>query len=130
MPKFNDGEFDADRLTKIFDLQVGRCRVNAAVGSGYDIAAVSLLDIRRREIKLVPVTRESFERRAPGIIAGGDPAAHLYAVPTCYWLRPRAADGTGLLQLYLWPVPLHAWRLRVTYKLSAVGERLREMATR
>jgi len=130
MAKFNDGEFDADNLTKQFDLQSGRRRINVAVGSGYDVDEVYLIDIHRRARGLFPITRETLERFAPGLLGGAEPAVHLYGLPVYYWVSPRREDGTGGMQLYMWPVPLHPWRLRVTYKLSAVGERLKEMAAR
>jgi len=96
-------------LTKYFDLDPGKWRINSSV-PGFKVVAVALVDLRRRLFPLRQVEASEFAKLVPFDDKNGEPVeppAMLHSLPTRYFYFGVA--------LYLWPVPLHAWRLRVAY---------------
>jgi hypothetical protein len=109
-------------LTKYFDLVPGKWRINSSV-PGFKVAAVALVDLRRRLFPLRQVERSEFTALVPLDEKGEprEPPVMLRGLPSLYYYYGQS--------LYLWPVPLHAWRLKVDYGLreesrtpNALGE--------
>jgi hypothetical protein len=113
-------EFDPNTLTADFSLDADRWRIN--VGRvGHDVIGVALVDIRGRTFPLIRLTPEAFGQRV-GMFAGdavnpAAPAKHLRGLPAYYYIAPRnnAVDNSYRAMIYLWPAPLQAWRIRVSY---------------
>ena len=96
-------------LTKYFDLPPGKWRINSSV-PGFKVVAVALVDLRRRLFPLRQVEASEFTALVPFDDKNGEPIeppAMLHGLPTMYFYF-------GVV-LYLWPVPRHAWRLKVNY---------------
>jgi hypothetical protein len=96
-------------LTKYFDLVPGKSRINSTV-PGFKVVAVALVDLRRRLFPLRQVGASEFTALVPFDDKNGEPTeppAMLRGLPTLYYYFGVA--------LYLWPPPLHAWRLKVDY---------------
>ena len=96
-------------LTKYFELPLGKWRINATM-PGYKVVAVAIEDLRRRLFPLRQVEASEFTALVPFDDKNGEPkepAAVLHGLPTLYFYFG--------VSLYLWPVPLHAWRLKVDY---------------
>ena len=97
-----------DALTKYFDLPPGKWRINSSV-PGFKVVAVALVDLRRRLFPLRQVELSEFARQVPFDETGEsiEPPPVLRGLPSMYFYFGVA--------LYLLPVPLHAWRLKVDY---------------
>ena len=96
-------------LTKYFDVVPGKWRINSSV-PGFKVVAVALVDLRRRLFPLRQVEAREFTALVPFDDKNGEPLerpAVLHGLPTRYFYF-------GVI-LYLWPPPLHAWRLKVDY---------------
>jgi hypothetical protein len=96
-------------LTKYFDLDPGKWRINATM-PGFKVVAVALVDLRRRLFPLRQVEASEFAALMPFDDKNGEPMdspAVLHGLPTLYFYFGVA--------LYMWPVPRHAWRLKVDY---------------
>ena len=96
-------------LTKSFDLVSGRWRINASL-PGYKVVGCAIEGLRRRPVSLRQVEASEFAELVPFDDKNGEPMeppAVLRGLPTMYYYFGVA--------LYLWPVPLHAWRLKVVY---------------
>jgi hypothetical protein len=96
-------------LTKDFDLLPGKWRINSTA-PGFKVVAVAIEDLRRRLFPLRQVEASEFtalvafddkngEPIEPPVILRGEPKMYYYYGQT----------------LYLWPVPRHAWRLKLVY---------------
>ena len=96
-------------LTKDFDLVRGKWRINSSV-PGFKVVAVALVGLRHRLFPLRQVEASEFTALVPFNYKNGkpmEPPAVLHGVPARYL-------HFGVI-LYLWPPPLHAWRLKVDY---------------
>ena len=96
-------------LTKYFDLVSGKWRINSTV-PGFKVVAAAIEDLRRRPFPLRQVEASEFAELVPFDDKNGEPVeppAMLRGLPTLYYYYGQT--------LYLWSVPLHAWRLRVDY---------------
>jgi hypothetical protein len=96
-------------LTKYFDLAAGKWRINATM-PGFKVVAVAIEDLRRRLFPLRQVEASEFTALVPFDDKNGEPMeppVMRRGLPTMYFYFGVA--------LYLWPVPLHAWRLKVDY---------------
>ena len=88
-----------------FELEVGRDSIGLPHGFG-NPAEVWITDIRRRKILLSRLTREKFDEQGRSYRVGrNDEPVHLRGMPIHY----KVQDG----QLFLWPVPAHAWTVCV-----------------
>jgi hypothetical protein len=97
-------------LTKDFDLVPGKWRINSSV-PGFKVVAVALVDLRRRLFPLRQVEASEFTALVPFDDKNGEPIeppAVLRGIPTMFFYFGVA--------LYLWPPPLHTWRLILTYE--------------
>ena len=95
-------------LTKYFDLLPGKGRLNSSV-PGFKVVAVALEDLRHRLFPLRQIELSEFTKQVPFDEKGEpiEPPVMLHGLPTLYYYYGQT--------LYLWPVPLHAWRLKVDY---------------
>src|SRR6516162_2814148 len=96
-------------LTKDFDLVRGKWRINASL-PGYKVVGCAVEDLRRRLFPLRQVEAREFTALVPFDDKNGEPLerpAVLHGLPTLYYYYGQT--------LYLWPPPLHAWRLKVDY---------------
>jgi hypothetical protein len=96
-------------LTKDFDLVRGKWRINASL-PGYKVMGCAIEDLRHRLFPLRQVEASEFTALVPFNDKNGEPIeppAVLHGLPARYFCFGVA--------LYLWPVPLHAWRLKVNY---------------
>ena len=98
-----------DALTKHFDLVPGKWRINSTV-PGFKVVAVAIEGLRHRTFALRQVEASEFTALVPFDDKNGEPMEPpvlLRGLPTLYYYYGQT--------LYLWPVPLHAWRLKVNY---------------
>ena len=95
-------------LTKYFDLLSGKWRINASL-PGYKVVGCALEGLRHRPFSLRQVELSEFVKQVPFDEKGEpkEPPVMLRGLPSMYYYYGQT--------LYLWPVPLHAWRLKVTY---------------
>ena len=110
-------------LTKHFDLPPGKWRINSSV-PGFKVVAVALVDLRRRLFPLRQVDASEFTALVPFDDKNGEPIEPpvvLRGLPTLYYYFSQS--------IYLLPVPLHGWRLKVdfapreeTHARNAMGE--------
>jgi hypothetical protein len=97
-------------LTKYFDLAPGKWRINATM-PGFKVLAVAIEGLRRRLFPLRQVEASEFTALVPFDDKNGEPVeppAVLHGLPTLYYYYGQT--------IYLWPVPLHAWRLKLDYR--------------
>jgi hypothetical protein len=95
--------------TKYFDLIPGKWRINSTV-PGFKVVAVAIEGLRRRAVALRQVQASEFVKLVPFDDKNGEPTeppVMLRGLPTMYYYYGQT--------LYLWPVPRHAWRLKVDY---------------
>ena len=96
-------------LTKYFDLPPGKWGINASL-PGYKLEGCAIEGLRRRPFPLRRVEASEFTALVPFDDKNGEPMeppAMLRGLPTLYYYYGQT--------LYLWPVPLHAWRLKLDY---------------
>ena len=95
-------------LTKDFDLVRGTWRINAS-RPGYKVAGCAIEGLRHRLFSLRQMEASEFGKQVPFDEKGEpiEPPAVLHGLPARYFYF-------GVI-LYLWPPPLHAWRLKVDY---------------
>jgi hypothetical protein len=96
-------------LTKDIDLVPGKWRINASL-PGHKVVGCALEGLRHRPFPLRQVEVSEFAERVPFDDKNGEPMEPpvvLRGLPTMYFHFGVA--------LYLWPVPLHAWRLKLVY---------------
>ena len=96
-------------LTKYFDLPPGKWRINASL-PGYKVEGCAIEGLRRRLVALRQVEASEFTTLVPFDDKNGEPMeppVMLRGLPALYFYFGVA--------LYLWPVPRHAWRLKVDY---------------
>jgi hypothetical protein len=96
-------------LTKDFDLTRGKWRINASQ-PGYKVVGCAIEGLRHRLSPLRRVEASEFTALVPFDDKNGEPMeppAVLHGLPSMYYYYGQT--------LYLWPVPLHAWRLKVVY---------------
>jgi hypothetical protein len=96
-------------LTRDFDLVRGKWRINASQ-LGYKVVAVALVDLRRRLFPLRQVEASEFAKQVP-FDERGEPIelpVTLHGMPTWYYYYGNS--------VYIYPPPLHAWRLILTYE--------------
>jgi hypothetical protein len=76
---------------------------------GFKVVAVAIEGLRRRPFLLRQVEASEFTALVPFDEKGEpiEPPAMLHGMPTMYYYFG--------VSLYLWPVPLHAWRLKLIY---------------
>jgi hypothetical protein len=95
-------------LTKDFDLVRGKWRINASL-PGYKVVGCTIEGLRHRLFPLRQVELSEFAKQVP-FDENGEPRESpvvLHGLPARYFYF-------GVI-LYLWPPPLHAWRLKVDY---------------
>jgi hypothetical protein len=95
-------------LTKYFDLPPGKWRINASL-PGYKVVGCAIEGLRHRLFPLRQVEASEFTALVP-FDEKGEPMERpvmLHGLPTMYFYFGVA--------LYLWPVPRHGWRLKLTY---------------
>jgi hypothetical protein len=95
-------------LTKYFDLPPGKWRINSSV-PGFKVVGVAIVDLRRRLFPLRQVELSEFAKQVP-FDEKGEPIAPPVlrrGLPTLYYYFSQS--------IYLLPVPLHGWRLKVDY---------------
>ena len=98
-------------LTKDFDLVRGKWRINASL-PGYKVVGCAVEDLRRRLFPLRQVEASDFAKQVPFNDKNGEPAeppVMLHGMPTWYYYYGNT--------VYIYPPPLHAWRLMLTYEL-------------
>jgi hypothetical protein len=96
-------------LTKYFDLPPGKWRINATM-PGFKVVAVALVDLRRRLFPLRQVEVSEFANQVPFDDKTGEPIeppVMRRGLPTLYYYFSQS--------IYLLPVPLHGWRLKVDF---------------
>jgi hypothetical protein len=95
-------------LTKYFDLVRGKWRINASL-PGYKVVGCAIEDLRHRLFPLRQVETSEFTALVPfdGNGEPKSPPAVLRGLPSMYYYYGQT--------LYLWPPPLHAWRLKLVY---------------
>ena len=95
-------------VTKYFDLPPGKWRINASL-PGYKVVGCAIEGLRRRLVALRRVEASEFTALVPFDDNGEpkEPPAVLRGVPTLYYCFSQS--------IYLLPVPLHGWRLKVDY---------------
>ena len=95
-------------LTKDFDLVRGKWRINSSM-PGFKVVGVGIVDLRRRLFPLRQVEASEFTALVPFDEKGEpiEPPVMLHGMPTTYHYYGHC--------IYLWPVPRHAWRLKVNY---------------
>jgi|SRR6516164_5603181 hypothetical protein len=96
-------------LTRDFDLVRGKWRINAS-RPGYKVVGCAIEGLRHRLFPLRRVEASEFTALVPFNDKNGEPMeppAVLHGLPARYFYF-------GVI-LYLWPPPLHAWRLKVDY---------------
>ena len=97
-------------LTKYFDLPSGIWRINSSV-PGFKVVAVALVDLRHRLFPLRQVEASEFTALVRFDDRNGEPTeppVMLHGMPTMYYYYFSQS-------IYLLPVPLHGWRLKVDY---------------
>ena len=98
-----------DALTKDFDLDPGEWRINAS-RPGYKVVGCAIEGLRHRLFPLHRVEASEFAALVQFDDKNGEPMEPpvvLRGMPTMYYYYGQT--------LYLWPPPLHAWRLKVDY---------------
>ena len=96
-------------LTKDFELVRGKWRINASL-PGYKVVGVAIEDLRRRLFPLRQVEAPEFAKLMRFDDTNGEPVeppAMLHGLPSMYYYYGQS--------IYLWPVPRHGWRLKLTY---------------
>ena len=95
-------------LTKDFDLVRGTWRINAS-RPGYKVVGCAIEGLRHRPFSLRQVELSEFARQVPFDETGEpiEPPVMRRGLPLMYYYYGQT--------LYLWPVPLHPWRLKVEY---------------
>jgi hypothetical protein len=96
-------------LTKYFDLDPGKWRINSTV-PGFKVVAVAIEDLRRRLFPLRRIEASEFTEQVRFDGENGEPREPppmLRGLPTLYYYYGQT--------LYLWPPPLHGWRLKLVY---------------
>ena len=95
-------------LTRDFDLVRGKWRINASL-PGYKVVGCAIEGLRHRLFPLRQIELSEFTKQVPFDEKGEpiEPPAVLHGLPARYFYF-------GVI-LYLWPPPLHAWRLKVDY---------------
>jgi len=95
-------------LTRDFDLVRGKWRINAS-RPGYKVVGCAIEGLRHRLFPLRQVEVSEFAKQVPFDEKGEpiEPPVMLRGMPTMYHYYGQS--------IYLWPVPLHAWRLKVNY---------------
>jgi hypothetical protein len=76
---------------------------------GFKVVGVALVDLRRRLFPLRQVELSEFAKQVPFDENGEPrkPPVMLHGMPSMYHYYGQS--------IYLWPVPRHAWRLKVDY---------------
>ena len=96
-------------LTKYFDLIPGKRRINATV-PGFKVVAIAIEDLRHRLFPIRQVEASEFTALVPFDDKNGEPLeppVMLHGMPTTYYYYGHC--------IYLWPVPRHAWLLKLDY---------------
>ena len=96
-------------LTRDFDLVRGKWRINASL-PGYKVVGCAIEGLRHRLFPLRRVEASEFTALVPFNDKNGEPMeppVMRRGMPSMYHYYGQT--------LYLWPVPLHAWRLKLDY---------------
>ena len=95
-------------LTMYFDLVRGEWRINAS-RPGYKVVGCAIEGLRHRLFPLRQIELSEFTKQVPFDEKGEpiEPPVMRRGLPLMYYYYGQT--------LYLWPVPLHAWRLKVDY---------------
>jgi hypothetical protein len=96
-------------LTRCFDLVRGEWRINAS-RPGYKVVGCAIEGLRHRPFPLRQVELSEFTALVPFDGKNGEPkepAVVLRGMPTLYYYYGNT--------VYIYPPPLHAWRLKLIY---------------
>jgi len=95
-------------LTRYFDLVRGEWRINTS-RPGYKVVGCAIEGLCHRLFPLRQIELSEFAKQVPFDEKGEpiEPPAVLHGLPARYFYF-------GVI-LYLWPPPLHPWRLKVDY---------------
>jgi hypothetical protein len=96
-------------LTRYFDLARGEWRINAS-RPGYKVVGCAIEGLRRHLFPLRRVEASEFTALVPFNDKNGEPIeppVMRRGLPTLYYCFSQS--------IYLLPVPLHGWRLKVDY---------------
>ena len=96
-------------LTRDFDLVPGKWRINASLAR-YKVVGCAVEDLRRRLFPLRQVELSEFAKQVAFDEKGEpiEPPVMLHGMPTWYYNYGNT--------VYIYPPPLHAWRLMLTYQ--------------
>ena len=96
-------------LTKDFDLVRGKWRINASL-PGYKVVGCALEGLSHRLLPLHRFEASEFTALVRFDDRNGEPTeppVMPHGMPTMYYYYGQS--------IYLWPVPRHGWRLKLTY---------------
>ena len=96
-------------LTKYFDIVPGKWRINTTM-PGFKVVEVAIEGLRHRLFPLRQVEASEFTALVPFDDKNGEPVeppAMKRGIPMMYYYYGQS--------IYLWPVPRHGWRLKLTY---------------
>ena len=96
-------------LTKYFDLVRGEWRINAS-RPGYKVVGCAIEGLRHRLFPLRQIELSEFTKQVPFDDKNGEPTQPpvvLHGLPSWYYYYGNT--------VYIYPPPLHAWRLKVDY---------------
>ena len=96
-------------LTRDFDLVRGKWRINAS-RPGYKVVGCAIEGLRHRLFPLRQIELSEFAKQVPFNDKSGEPIeppVMRRGLPTLYYYFSQT--------IYLLPVPLHGWRLKVDY---------------
>ena len=96
-------------LTKYFDIVPGKWRINTTM-PGFKVVEVAIEGLRHRLFPLRQVEASEFAKQVP-FDEKGEPIelpVMLHGMPTWYYYYGNT--------VYIYPPPLHPWRLLLTYE--------------
>ena len=95
-------------LTRYFDLPPGKSRINASL-PGYKVVGCAIEGLRHRPFPLRQIELSEFTKQVQFDDSGEpvEPPVMLHGMPTWYYYYGNT--------VYIYPPPLHAWRLKVDY---------------
>jgi hypothetical protein len=96
-------------LTRDFDLVRGKWRINAS-RPGYKVVGCAIEGLRHRLFSLRQMEASEFAKQVPFDEKGepSEPPVMRHGMPTWYYYYGNS--------VYIYPPPLHAWRLILTYE--------------
>ena len=102
-------------LTRYFDLVRGEWRINAS-RPGYKVVGCAIEGLRHRLFPLRQIELSEFTKQVPFDDKNGEPTQPpvvLHGLPSWYYYYSNS--------VYIYPPPLHTWRLILTYALAGMS---------